>query len=151
MNLTVENQIRTLQRALDEPSIPEPVKEDFKRSIAFLQDIVNNPYVDIAAELSAAKAKHPTWSDNLAERACIITEELGEMAEAVNELLALDHKPTYNEIDLDREKLRDAVRGECIQVAATAVRFLQEFDSSPKLWPSNGHAVMNPDPQTQVE
>lgn len=62
----------------------------------------------VAFELGKAKGKHPIFPDGNADGLCIISEELGELAEAIND----------NETN---ERLIE----EAAHVAATAIRFIE--------------------------
>lgn len=46
-----------------------------------------NPYLanDIIKAVQHAKAKHPYFCENLPHAVCLATEELGELAQAVND------------------------------------------------------------------
>lgn len=74
---------------------------------------------DIEAELERARAKFPgTWQVMNA-----LTEEVGELA---NALLEQDYQKGYGSAAV----LNDAVRKEAIQVAAMAIRLLEEGDTT---------------------
>ena len=62
----------------------------------------------VGKEYAKAKSKHPEFPDNPAEALCIITEEVGELAEAINDGDSVDH-----------------LREEAAHVAVTAIRFLE--------------------------
>ena len=65
----------------------------------------------VISELIKAKAKHPEFPENPAEAFCIISEELGELAEAINDGDSVDH-----------------LREEAAHVAVTAIRFLERLE-----------------------
>ena len=65
----------------------------------------------VIAELTKAKVKHPEFPDNPAEALCIISEELGELAEAIN----------------DKESI-ERLKEEAAHVAVTAIRFLEMME-----------------------
>jgi NTP pyrophosphatase (non-canonical NTP hydrolase) len=75
-----------------------------------------NTYVieKVFEELRAAEIKHPSWPDNLFEAVTIITEEVGELAQA-----CLDDK--Y------KEKCPEKIIEEAAQVAAMGIRFLLNY------------------------
>ena len=60
-------------------------------------------------ELGKAKAKHPIFPKQDADGLCIINEELGELAQAIN-----DGEPKERQIE------------EAAHVAVTAIRFIEE-------------------------
>lgn len=62
----------------------------------------------VAIELGKAKAKHPEFPDNPAEALCIITEEVGELAEAIND-----------------KQGKERMKEEAAHVAVTAIRFIE--------------------------
>lgn len=62
----------------------------------------------IQAEYNKAKNKHPEFPENPAEALCIITEELGELAQAIN----------------DKEEKTRLIE-EAAHVAVTAIRFIE--------------------------
>lgn len=59
-------------------------------------------------QMTKAKAKHPEFPDNPAEALCIITEEVGELAEAINDRDCIEHQIE-----------------EAAHVAVTAIRFIE--------------------------
>jgi len=77
---------------------------------------MTRPYKDIhiltMAELKRAEAKHPDWPDNRFEGLAILTEEVGELNQAV-----IDEKHGIG----DMEK----IEAEAIQVIAMGYRFLK--------------------------
>ena len=75
---------------------------------------------DIFKELARAKKQHPNWPDHPAGQAGIVCEEAGELMKA-----CLQKK-------YERKKLSDAdhrrnMRTEAVQVAVTAIRFLENL------------------------
>lgn len=62
----------------------------------------------IQAEYNKAKNKHPYFPENPAEALCIIAEELGELAQAIN----------------DKEEKTRLIE-EAAHVAVTAIRFIE--------------------------
>lgn len=62
-------------------------------------------------QLTKAKVKHPEFPDNPTEALCIITEELGELAEAIND-----------------KQSKERMREEAAHVAVTAIRFLEMLE-----------------------
>lgn len=76
---------------------------------------------DIESELKRARRKHPLFASTEPRAVCIIAEEFGEMAQAVNDSLALGRKTEEGE-----KKMLEA-RMEAIHVIATCVRFLEEL------------------------
>jgi NTP pyrophosphatase (non-canonical NTP hydrolase) len=63
----------------------------------------------VGKEYFKAKDKHPVFPDNSAEALCIIAEELGELAQAIN----------------DKES-KDRQIEEAAHVAVTAIRFIEQ-------------------------
>lgn len=63
----------------------------------------------VAIELGIAKSKHPGFPDQPAEALSIIVEEVGELAEAIN-----DEEISIRQIE------------EAAHVAVTALRFIEE-------------------------
>ena len=78
------------------------------QALGFLPEIKQVHFV--ISELIRAKEKHPEFAENHAEALCIITEELGELAEAINDKQSIDH-----------------LREEAAHVAVTAIRFLESL------------------------
>ena len=76
---------------------------------------------DIESELKRARRKHPLFANTEPRAVCIIAEEFGEMAQAVNDSLALGRNTEEGEI-----KMLDA-RMEALHVIATCIRFLEEL------------------------
>jgi NTP pyrophosphatase (non-canonical NTP hydrolase) len=68
-----------------------------------------NKYV--LEQLEKAKAKHPIFPSNPSEGLSIIAEELGELAEAINDGDSIDH-----------------LREEAAHVAVTAIRFIEGLE-----------------------
>jgi NTP pyrophosphatase (non-canonical NTP hydrolase) len=64
----------------------------------------------VAIELGKAKGKHPEFADTTVQGLCIINEELGELAAAIN----------------DREKKERQIE-EAAHVAVTAIRFIERM------------------------
>lgn len=62
-------------------------------------------------QLTKAKAKHPIFPSNPSEGLCIITEELGELAEAINDM-----------------ETKERMKEEAAHVAVTALRFIEELE-----------------------
>ena len=60
----------------------------------------------IADELAKARAKHPVWPNNAYHAAAIITEEIGELCQA-----------------LLQNRAKDSI-AEAVQIAATAIRYI---------------------------
>ena len=63
----------------------------------------------VALELGKAKGKHPEFPNGNADGLCIISEEIGELAQAIND-------------DEAKERLIE----EAAHVAATAIRFIEK-------------------------
>ena len=80
------------------------------QALGFLPEIKQVHFV--ISELIRAKEKHPEFPENHAEALCIITEELGELAEAINDGDSVEH-----------------LREEAAHVAVTAIRFLEMLES----------------------
>ena len=77
---------------------------------------------DVLKELKRAKKKFPSWPDHIAARAGIVCEEAGELMKAALEY-KYDRRP-----DADGETKQIAqMRKEAIQVAVTAIRFLENL------------------------
>ena len=62
-------------------------------------------------QLEKAKAKHPIFPSNPAEGHCIISEELGELAQAINDNQSVER-----------------MKEEAAHVAVTAIRFIEELE-----------------------
>lgn len=65
----------------------------------------------VISELIKAKEKHPEFPDNPAEALSIITEELGELAEAIND-----------------KQSKERMREEAAHVAVAAIRFINMLE-----------------------
>ena len=78
-------------------------------ALGYLPEIKHVQFV--ISELIKAKEKHPEFPDNPAEALSIITEELGELAEAIND-----------------KQSKECMREEAAHVAVTAIRFLEMLD-----------------------
>lgn len=74
---------------------------------------------EIDAEMKRAKKKFPVWPDHIVSRAAIVCEESGELLQA-----SLDYK--YNKKQ-KRESVKELMKQEAIQVAVTAIRFLENL------------------------
>lgn len=72
---------------------------------------------EIVGELRRARAKFPTWPDDPIHAAAIVAEECGELQKAV---LQCVYEPQRCGLD--------DVKGEAIQTAAMAIRFLTSMD-----------------------
>lgn len=70
----------------------------------------------IINELMRAESKHPVWPKDIVYQGSIISEEIGEMIQAIN-----DYKME------NKERCSDIIN-ECIQVGAMAIRFLKNFE-----------------------
>lgn len=75
----------------------------------------------VKEELYAAKQKHPRFALGFAEGICVMVEEIGELAEALNDMQAMTHIREIN-------AARDCARIEAAHVAVTAVRFMEMLD-----------------------
>jgi NTP pyrophosphatase (non-canonical NTP hydrolase) len=75
---------------------------------------------DIFKELARAKRKHPNWPDHPAGQAGIVVEEAGELMKA-----CLQKK--YERKTRDDADHRRSMRAEAVQVAAMAIRFLENL------------------------
>ena len=65
----------------------------------------------IREQLARARRIHPEFPENPAEALCIISEELGELAQAINDTES-------------KERLKE----EASHVAVTAIRFIEELE-----------------------
>jgi NTP pyrophosphatase (non-canonical NTP hydrolase) len=73
--------------------------------------------IDLMLEgLASAQHKHPLWPENVYEQIAVITEELGELSQAV-----LQHE--HEGGDYQR------IVYEAVQVAAMGMRFLKNLDT----------------------
>lgn len=77
-------------------------------ALGYLPEIKQVQFV--ISELIKAKEKHPEFSDNPAEALSIITEEVGELAEAIND-----------------KQGKERMKEEAAHVAVTAIRFIEEI------------------------
>lgn len=68
-----------------------------------------------------AEKKHPCFCNDLAHGVSIIVEEIGEMAQAVNDMLAASNKA-------EAEKHRPAAVTEAAHVAVTALRLMEKLN-----------------------
>lgn len=75
---------------------------------------------DIFKELARAKKKFPNWPDHPAGQAGIVCEESGELMQA-----CLQRK--YERKKLSDDDHRRRMRSEAVQVAATAIRFIENL------------------------
>jgi len=75
---------------------------------------VTNILARISAALDQAKRKHPAWSDDPLHAVSILTEEVGELAQAINDF--------YHD-DGSAERILD----ESAQVAAVVIRIMQNL------------------------
>ncbi len=79
-----------------------------------LDDII----IEVLTELKSAKAKHE-FPTNPFEQLSVLSEKVGEVHQAV-----LDHK--------HKGAPKDNIRAELVQVAAMAIRTLENFENEPK-------------------
>jgi NTP pyrophosphatase (non-canonical NTP hydrolase) len=77
----------------------------------------NTAEAEIAAEMSRAVAKFPTWPTDPLHALAVLGEEFGELTQAVLQQAYEPHK-----------QAPDAVRKEAIQTAAMALRFVKSLD-----------------------
>lgn len=75
----------------------------------------------IGLELKKAKKKHPSWPTHIVAKAGIVNEECGELIRACVNLKYEAKTPE------DRIKWHEEIEKEAIQVAATAIRFLENL------------------------
>lgn len=74
-----------------------------------IQPVIDSmAYKELLKAMQYAKNKHPVFPDNPAEALCIIAEELGELAQAIN-----DKEGKARQIE------------EAAHVAVTAIRFIE--------------------------
>jgi hypothetical protein len=86
----------------------EPCRSVAKRHP--IQPVIDSmAYNELLKAMQYAKNKHPEYPINPAEALCIITEELGELAQAIN----------------DKES-KDRQIEEAAHVAVTAIRFIEQ-------------------------
>jgi len=84
----------------------------------------------IEAELSTAEKKYPNWPASLPTGVSVITEELGDLAQAVNDYDGLMRTPEDQrrpDHDLTLEKVRELMEKEAVDVIATALRFMKNL------------------------
>lgn len=77
-------------------------------------------FESIELELRKARRKHPNWPDHAAAQAGIVCEEAGELMRAC---LQWKYERNPNE---EQKQLQD-IKEEAVQVAVTAIRFLQNL------------------------
>lgn len=70
--------------------------------------------LDVVLELLRAEGKFPSWTTDAAHAMNVLTEEVGELAQAINDF----HSGG------DTEALRARMRNEAVQVGAMALRFM---------------------------
>lgn len=75
----------------------------------------------VKEELYAAKQKHPQFAVGFAEGICVMVEEIGELAEVLNDMQTLDRPDKI-------AGAREAAQIEAAHVAVTAVRFMEMLD-----------------------
>jgi len=75
---------------------------------------------DIFKELAKAKRLHPKWPVHPAGQAGIVVEEAGELMQA-----CLERK--YERSKYSDDEHRRRIRAEAVQVAVTAIRFLENL------------------------
>lgn len=80
---------------------------------------INQILDDIANEVVSAKAKFPSWPDDPFHALAVISEEFGELNQAVVQHVYEPKKKVEH----------DDIRDEAIQLAAMAVRFVMSLDS----------------------
>ncbi len=78
--------------------------------------------IDIAAELKRAKRKHPHWPDHIVSRGAIVAEEAVELLKD-----CLQWKYERDASEAVQEVQKDLMYKEAVQVAATAIRFLENL------------------------
>lgn len=93
----------------------EPVVSGSGKLVIFTGD-TGSIARDIVKEIARAKEKHPVWPVDNIHRAAIVAEESGELTRAAVQYY-------YEGGTLE------AMREEAIQVAATAIRFIEAIDS----------------------
>lgn len=79
-------------------------------------------YKAIELELRRARKKHPNWPVHPAGQAGVVVEEAGELMRA-----CLQWKYEKKTLHTERAEQFVAMRDEAIQVAVTAIRFLQNL------------------------
>lgn len=75
---------------------------------------------DIENAVKQAREKHPLFAETREQAVCIIAEEFGEMAQAVNDSIALGRTTE------EAEKKMLEAKMEALHVIATCVRFIEE-------------------------
>lgn len=106
----------------------EKGSDNIKTTVTFenVSQALNTSLMDVMRELYRAKRKHPHWPDNLAECNNFITEEVGELAQAINDYNAYINTEDVHEA---RQKLMlGEIKTECMQVASTALRFMERLE-----------------------
>lgn len=76
----------------------------------------------VVQELERARSLHPNWPTCRFEQVAVITEELGEVAQA-----AIDHRTAERRGDASLGEAMAHMRGEAVQLAAMAIRFLESL------------------------
>jgi phage-related minor tail protein len=84
-------------------------------------------YEEINDEVMRATRKFPTWSTDPVHASDVIAEELGELKQAILEVIYEPGKSTESD-----------VRAEAVQTAAMCIRFLKSIDKY-KYDPSDQH------------
>lgn len=77
---------------------------------------------EILAELAKAKKKHPRQPKHVVSRAAIVNEEAGELIQ-----LTIQYKYERKRYTRTPEEWRALMRKEAIQVAVTAIRFIENL------------------------
>lgn len=80
----------------------------------------NEIWQAIETEIRRAKKKFPSWPDHPAAQAGIVCEESGELMKA-----CLQWKYERNNNEVVQEVQKERMKEEAIQVAAMAIRFLE--------------------------
>ena len=83
----------------------------------------NEIWPAVELELRKAKKKFPNWPDHAAAQAGIVCEEAGELMQAC--LKWKYERDVHNEVVQSAQ--HDNMRDEAIQVAAMAIRFLENL------------------------
>lgn len=86
--------------------------KDFRSKV----NLDGNAIRDVLAEVERAEAKHPEWPGDPFVGIAIITEEVGEAAQAIIDAQYHNGDPEH-------------IRDEIVQVACTAIRFLKNWDA----------------------
>lgn len=76
----------------------------------------------INEELKRAKRNYPQWPDHVVARAAIVGEEAGELLQA-----ALEIKYEPSKKGRTKEQQMECMKKEAVQVAVTAIRFLEHL------------------------